>query len=75
MVGDDGLSNGFLPTATGPRTFGHGGAACQIGFGDPDTGLSFAFLTNGYPSTGYDSRGSAYRIINIGNLAADCFSS
>ncbi|BBY93384.1 serine hydrolase [Mycobacterium gallinarum] len=75
VVGDDGLSHGFLPTATGPRTFGHGGAACQIGFADPDTGLSFAFLTNGYPSTGYEqSRIGLNRIINIGNLAADCFS-
>jgi CubicO group peptidase (beta-lactamase class C family) len=75
LAGDDGLSHGFLPTATGPRTFGHGGAACQIGFADPDTGLSFAFLTNGYPSTGYEqSRKGLNRIINIGNLAADCFS-
>lgn len=75
LAGDDGLSHGFLPTATGPRTFGHGGAPCQIGFADPDTGLSFAFLTNGYPSTGYEqSRLGQNRIINIGNLAADCFS-
>jgi len=75
LAGDDGLSHGFLPTATGPRTFGHGGAPCQIGFADPDTGLSFAFLTNGYPSTGYEqSRIGMNRIINIGNLAADCFS-
>lgn len=75
LVSDDGLSHGFLPTATGPRTFGHGGAASQIGFADPDTGLSFAFLTNGYPSTGYEqSRTGLNRIINIGNLAADCFS-
>jgi CubicO group peptidase (beta-lactamase class C family) len=75
LVGDDGLSRGFLPTATGPRTFGHGGAPCQIGFADPETRLSFAFLTNGYPGTGYEqSRIGLNRIINIGNLAADCFS-
>jgi CubicO group peptidase (beta-lactamase class C family) len=75
LAGDDGLSHGFLPTATSPRTFGHGGAPCQLGFADPDTGLSFAFLTNGYPSTGYEqSRIGQNRIINIGNLAADCFS-
>ncbi len=75
LAGDDGLSHGFLPTATGPRTFGHGGAPCQIGFADPETGLSFAFLTNGYPATGYEqSRIGLNRIINIGNLAADCFS-
>jgi CubicO group peptidase (beta-lactamase class C family) len=75
VAGDDGLSRGFLPTATGPATFGHGGAPCQIGFADPQTGLSFAFLTNGYPSTGYEqSRVGLNRIINVANLAADCFS-
>lgn len=75
VAGDDGLSRAFLPTATGPRTFGHGGAPCQIAFADPDTGLSFAFLTNGYPATGYEqTRQGLNRIINIGNLAADCFS-
>lgn len=74
VAGEDGTSRSFLPTATGPRTFGHGGAPCQIGFGDPETGLSFAFLTNGYPSTGYEqSRRGVNRIINIANLAADCF--
>jgi CubicO group peptidase (beta-lactamase class C family) len=75
VAGDDGLSRGFLPTACSPRTFGHGGAPCQIGFADPETGLSFAFLTNGYPASGYEqSRIGLNRIINIGNLAADCFS-
>jgi CubicO group peptidase (beta-lactamase class C family) len=74
VAGDDGTSRAFLPTATSPRTFGHGGAPCQIGFADPDTGLSFAFLTNGYPTTGYEhSRRGLNRIINIANLAADCF--
>lgn len=74
VAGDDGTWRAFLPTATGPRTFGHGGAPCQIGFADPDTGLSFAFLTNGYPATGYEqSRRGVNRIINIANLAADCF--
>ncbi|BBZ14941.1 serine hydrolase domain-containing protein [Mycobacterium branderi] len=74
VAGDDGTSRAFLPTATGPQTFGHGGAPCQIGFADPETGLSFAFLTNGYPTTGYErSRRGLNRIINIANLAADCF--
>lgn len=75
VAGDDGLSRGFLPTACSPQTFGHGGAPCQIGFADPETGLSFAFLTNGYPASGYEqSRVGLNRIINIANLAADCFS-
>jgi CubicO group peptidase (beta-lactamase class C family) len=30
-----------------PRAFGHNGAAGQIAWGDPETGLSFCFLTNG----------------------------
>jgi CubicO group peptidase (beta-lactamase class C family) len=31
----------------GPRAFGHNGAAGQIAWADPDTGVSFCFLTNG----------------------------
>jgi CubicO group peptidase (beta-lactamase class C family) len=30
-----------------PRAFGHDGAAGQIAWADPDTGLSFCYLTNG----------------------------
>jgi CubicO group peptidase (beta-lactamase class C family) len=30
-----------------PRTFGHGGAAGQIAWADPDSGLSFVYLTDG----------------------------
>jgi CubicO group peptidase (beta-lactamase class C family) len=48
QAGDDGL--GFIRgfgTATSPRAFGHGGAAGQIGWADPETGLSLGFATNG----------------------------
>jgi len=72
VAGDDGLQHAFLPTTGTPQLFGHGGASSQITFADPGTGLSFAFLTNGYPPSGYDgSRAGLNRIINIGNLAAD----
>ena len=30
-----------------PRTFGHDGAGGQIAWADPDTGVSFCYLTNG----------------------------
>ena len=50
--GEDG--GAWTPRTGSPRTFGNGGAPCQLGFMDPETGTSFAFLTNGYPVAGYD---------------------
>jgi CubicO group peptidase (beta-lactamase class C family) len=48
VAGDsDRASRGFGPTGS-PRMFGHNGAAGQIAWADPETGLSFAFLTNGF---------------------------
>ena len=44
---------GWMPATGSPEAFGHGGAPCQQSFCDPVTGVSFAFLTNGYPATGY----------------------
>ncbi len=48
IAGDDGKANmrGFGHTTSG-RAFGHGGAAGQIAWGDPATGLSFGYCTNG----------------------------
>lgn len=62
----------WLPVVGSPRTFGHSGAAYQMGWCDPDSGVSFALLTNGYPLSGYDysPRGVAF-ITNVNNLAAD----
>lgn len=45
--------HGWMPATGSPETFGHGGAPCQQSFCDPVTGVSFAFLTNGYPASGY----------------------
>jgi CubicO group peptidase (beta-lactamase class C family) len=42
------------PRTGSATTFGHSGAPCQLGYMDPETGTSFAFLTNGYPLAGYD---------------------
>lgn len=62
----------WLPSVGSPRTFGHSGAAYQGAWCDPDSGLSFALLSNGYPMSGYDysPRGVAM-ITNVNNLAAD----
>jgi CubicO group peptidase (beta-lactamase class C family) len=46
VAGDEGrLWRGFAPS-NGPRTVGHMGAGGQIAWGDPDSGISFAFVTN-----------------------------
>jgi len=60
------------PRTGSARTFGHSGAPCQMAYMDPDTGTSFAFLTNGYPLAGYDySLPGVNRTINIANLGND----
>jgi CubicO group peptidase (beta-lactamase class C family) len=48
VSGEDGLgvARGFGHT-TSARAFGHSGAAGQIGWADPETGLSFGYCTNG----------------------------
>ena len=49
VAGDDGNANmrGF-GKLTSPRAFGHGGAGGQIGWGDPETGISLGYCTNGF---------------------------
>ncbi|MDO8390331.1 MAG: serine hydrolase domain-containing protein [Actinomycetota bacterium] len=62
----------WMPRTASPATFGSGGAPCQMGFIDPVSGVSFAFLTNGYPLSGYDySPAGRNRLITIGDLAGD----
>lgn len=48
IAGDDGLSHmrGMGRTVS-PRAFGHNGAAGQNVWADPESGISFAYLTNG----------------------------
>ncbi|MBK3563271.1 MULTISPECIES: serine hydrolase [unclassified Streptomyces] len=61
-----------LPSTGSPSLFGSAGAAYQLGFMDPESGLSFACLSNGYPLAGYDhSRRGTALLTNIANLAAD----
>ena len=61
-----------LPSTGSPALFGSAGAAYQLGFMDPESGLSFACLSNGYPLSGYDhSRRGTALLTNLANLAAD----
>jgi CubicO group peptidase (beta-lactamase class C family) len=48
IAGDDGRSNlrGMGRTVS-PRAFGHNGAGGQVAWADPESGLSFCYLTNG----------------------------
>ena len=72
MVSGENGGSGFTPRTGSPRTFGHRGAPYQLGFMDPETGTSFAFLTNGYPLAGYDySLQGVNAGVNIGNLGND----
>jgi CubicO group peptidase (beta-lactamase class C family) len=48
IAGDDGRAGARgLGKTVSPRAFGHDGAGGQIAWADPETGLSFCFLTNG----------------------------
>jgi len=70
IAGDDGKApfRGFGHTQ-GPRTFGHNGAAGQICWADPDSGLSFSYLTNG---NDVHMLRQARRTIGISSRAAVC---
>ena len=69
VAGDDGQSHmrGFGRT-TSPRAFGHGGAGGQIAWGDPETGISVGYCTNGF----VDAMTQGRRITAISSLAGSC---
>lgn len=52
-----------------PTTFGHQGAGGQLAWADPETGLSFVYLTNGHDRNRIRE---ARRGISISNRAAVC---
>lgn len=54
---------------TSPRTFGHDGAGGMIAWADPESGLSFCFVTNGMDG---DGRREALRCQDLAALAAEC---
>lgn len=67
VAGDHPVERGFGAFAT-PRAFGHGGAGGQIAWGDPETGLSVGFVTNGF----VDAEHTSERSTTISTLAAKC---
>jgi CubicO group peptidase (beta-lactamase class C family) len=72
VAGDDGHANrrGFGHTQSA-RTFGHNGAAGQIAWADPESGLSFCYLTNGRD---LNPIREGRRTIGISSRAAVCAS-
>ncbi len=69
VAGDDGNASlrGFGKTCS-PRAFGHGGAGGQIGWGDPETGISVGYCTDGFLDEVLQGR----RITAISSLAGQC---
>jgi CubicO group peptidase (beta-lactamase class C family) len=67
--GRDAVLRGFGGTCS-PRSFGHAGAAGQIAFADPDSGVSFCYLTNGIDANAVRSgRRTASIATRAGRLA------
>lgn len=68
VAGDDGKADmrGFGRTAS-PRAFGHGGAGGQIAWGDPATGISIGYCTNGF----VDLESIRRRNVALSSLAGD----
>jgi CubicO group peptidase (beta-lactamase class C family) len=69
VAGGDGMAymRGFGRTCS-PRAFGHGGAGGQIAWGDPETGISVGYCTNGF----VDAMTQGRRITAISSLAGSC---
>ncbi len=70
IAGDDGLHTmryGAFAEGNSPRAFGHAGAHVQVAWADPDSGISFSYLTNGLDS---DTWREGVRGLKLSNLAA-----
>lgn len=70
VAGDDGKAVvRQFGKSSGPRTFGAMGVGGQIAWADPDTGISFSYLTSGVDT---DVVGSFVRSAKISGLAGRC---
>jgi CubicO group peptidase (beta-lactamase class C family) len=70
VAGDDGQAvMRSFGSATGPRAFGASGLGGQVAWADPDSGLSFCFLTNGLDE---DQVAAFTRSSRIATYAARC---
>lgn len=67
VAGDHPVERGIGALAM-PRAFGHSGAGGQIAWGDPATGISVGFVTNGF----VDAAHMTERSRSISMLAAEC---
>jgi CubicO group peptidase (beta-lactamase class C family) len=69
VAGESGkMWRGFAEDCS-PRAFGHMGAGGQVAWADPETGLSFAFLTNGAQRNAARQGANGFR---LSTLAAAC---
>ena len=70
VAGDDGqhfMRYGSFGVANSPRSIGHAGAHMQVGWGDPESGISFAYCTNGIDR---DVMKEGARGVNLSGIAA-----
>ena len=70
VAGDDGrhfFRYGSFGVENSPRSFGHAGAHMQVGWGDPETGISFAYFHNGLDA---DQLAEGARGVVLSGLAA-----
>jgi CubicO group peptidase (beta-lactamase class C family) len=71
IAGDDGkhmLRYACFGAGNSPGAFGHAGAHGQVGWADPATGISFAYLHNGLDP---DMRREGARAVGVSSKAAD----
>ena len=70
VAGDDGqhiLRYAIFGAGNSPRAFGHAGAHAQVGWADPETGISFSYLNNAFTD---DQLRSGMRANRLATIAA-----